>query len=249
MTQNDMVKSRIRARQRVTEETYSRARTVLLRDYPMPTREELAAADAVAWDPLLASMGSTPPPSLARLIMDHSGPGPDSYNVRIPDRLGPAPGPDWVLALVAHGDYYEDLPALSLECVGIVEGREGGPRSWATSLGVELAERGWEYSVEGSRRTLGWRIELTPGAEPVDPVHARVHDGGDFVLFDGPFLASPSWLVRTTINPVGLLAVAGPVSGSLFPVELDDQLVDDMLGTADLIAARIPVIRVEPPLG
>ena len=67
----------------------------------------------------------------------------------------------------------------------------------------------------------------------------KVHDGEGCTLFEGSALLSPGFLVRTRVDPVGMLVVAGPVSGSEFPPVVEDAVLDDMLGTGDLVATRM----------
>ncbi|MDS0140606.1 MULTISPECIES: hypothetical protein [unclassified Amycolatopsis] len=228
----------------VTGEPYSEARRILLADYPLPSDEEMAAADATEYDPVAyhAATAGSLPPGVLRPMGLASGAASDCYEAVIPDHFGPRKGEPGKLAVAARGHQFEGLPALVLECVEIVEGRGKVPLAWWTSFGIELNHRGWAFDPVGGD-TMDWRTELTPVAgAPSAPVRARIHDGGEFVLFDGPLYVPRSWLVRTRVDPVGLLTIAGPVSGSQVPGDLDDEVVRTMLGTGNLVAAKIPVI-------
>lgn len=249
-----VVKRRARKRAEVTDEPYAEARQLVLA-YPGPSRVELLGGDALSreYDPQTwqLSKDGTVPPSILRSRGFVQGDGPDCFHVTIPDHFGP-PKPDKPagrLALTARIAWYmgdepddDDEPVLALECVDLVDrGVQPLPGAWWTSFGIELHERGFRYDSDGGG-TLPWRVELTmmPG-EVSAPVGVRVHDGAGWVLFEGPVLLSPSWLSRARCNPVGLLVVAGPVSGSQFPRQFDAEVIERMLGTADLIAARMLV--------
>lgn len=257
MTDKATFKARVRARQNVTGEPYARARTLLL-NYPPPSDVELSTAarldsryDPVQWQ----LIHDTDSPLRVRRMGLLSGDGPDCHHLSVPDHFGPqVPGkPDGELALIAQSRSYklpttsgdaepEREPMLAIECVDIIgRGNQPLPGAWWHSFGVELYDRGFRYDAKGGT-TCAWRVELTPaegGGQYSAPVGVRVHDGAGWVLFDGVAVLPPSWITRAKIHPVGLLVVAGPVSGALFPEDADK--VKAALGTADVIAARMLV--------
>lgn len=248
VTREDMLKSRIRYRAEVTGETHAQARTRLAH-YPPPRRRHLDAADALPYDPVVhqLSVDARLPAATDRIMGRLRGNGPDCHELEVPDHFGPAerrsaPGR---LAMIARAESYDGLPALAVECVDVVQGHGKPPVAWLTSMDIELHEHGFEYDAHGAP-LRDWRVELTPNPDtPSAPVAITVRSDS-FVLFDGFALLSPSWLVRTPLDPTGLLVVVGPVSGSLFPQPFDDDRVDTMLGTGDLAAARIMVAPTLP---
>lgn len=98
-------------------------------------------------------------------------------------------------------------------------------------------------------RARAWRADLDPAEGRLSaPAGVKVHDGAGYVLFAGAALLPPGWLVRAArTGPGGLLVLAGPCAGTLVPGDLDDGTVEDMLGTADLIAARMPATLTRLP--
>ncbi|MBE1580519.1 hypothetical protein ACFORH_39080 [Amycolatopsis roodepoortensis] len=243
MTYNDPEKGRVRDRIQVTGERYAKARRLLLQR-PAPTADELAAADAVTFDPYagLDSQSGALPVWAARSMGLVAGAGPDCFVLDVADSFGPAPGAAGKLAIAARGFTYRGLPAVVLECVEIVEGHGKIPGAWWHSFGIRLADAGWSYSAVGDGQTLDWLAEITPDPRsPSRPVRLRVTDPLGAVVFDGPLLVSPGWQARTRVHPVGLLVVAGPVSGARVPATFDDALVDETLGIGNLVAARLPV--------
>lgn len=255
MTTSSALKKRVRARIEVTEEPYAQAR-MLLTKYPPPSETEVATSyrlddryDPLQWQIMQTSAIS---PAHARRMGLLSGNGPDCHHVSIPDHFGPnaSSNPDGRLALIAHAAAYkvptasggtgDDEPVLALECVDIIDqGNQRLPGAWWTSFGIELYERGFRYHARGGT-TLAWRVELTPLEGQYNaPVGVRVHDGAGWTLFEGSAQLPPSWITRAKIHPVGLLVVAGPASGALFPESADE--IEAGLATADVVAARMLV--------
>ena len=250
MTDNDVFKKRVRDRMERTGEPFAQARTMLA-DYPLPTLAELDAADEIDWHgeyepPLGTPPGEVPPVYLRRHLAIY-GYNRDCYRYSVPDLFGPNPGPNGEMALIARMGIHDGLPVLVIESVETTVDHGKIPGAWWTSYGLDLYERGWAYNSEGRTNSVGtntlkWRVEITVVPDrPADAARVRVHDGIGGVLFDGPALLAPGWLVRARVDPVGLLVVSGPVSGSLVPDVVDDKNIEDMLGTADLVAARIRV--------
>lgn len=250
MTDKATFKERVRARQAVvTSEAYAEARNILLA-YPMPSPDEIETADLLTaeYTDNLAKLGlhdravST---ALVRNMGVHTGPGPDCYELTVPDRFG-TPGPDGKIALIARPELYQGQPALAIECVGITQGHGKDDGAWRTSLGAELAERGWRHDTVGGG-TPKWRLHISyKSGNPLDPAHIEVSDGKGYLLFAGVALLPPSWCVRARLDPVGVPVITGPLTDGLFPEHFTDGQVDEMMGIGVLIGARMLVATDTP---
>ena len=244
MTRHKDRKQAIRARMAATSEPYSTAARALQDD-----DGDIAAADAIRYDPVAdgAVNGGALHPQVVRAMGMLDGAGADCYELAVPDPVAGG-GPDGRLAVIARPAFYAGAPVLVVEAVAVTERHSRVPGLWHNGWSIDLHERGWRYGTDGSQ-TSAWRVDLDPAeGRPSAPAGVKVHDSAGYVLFAGAALLPPGWLVRAArTGPGGLLVLAGPCAGALVPGDLDDGTVEDMLGTADLIAARMPATATGLP--
>lgn len=207
-----------------------------------PTEAELADAAGIDYDPVCWQLerDGTLPPQMARSMGDLTGHGPDTYLVQVPNPLH-LDKPTGTIAVAVRVDQFRGEPALVVWTVAIVEGHDLPPGQWWTSFGISLIERGWSYDADDTD-TMSWRVECTPGPDPSAPVTVAITDPAGDVLFRGPALIPPLWLVMARHDPgAGVHVFAGQVTGTLVPERLTDERAEAMLDTGDLVVARIPI--------
>jgi hypothetical protein len=206
-----------------------------------PTEQEMADAAAIIYDPVYWQFqhDGTLPPQMARRLGHITGPGADTYEVCVPNPLR-LDRPAGTIAVTVRPDQFRGEPALVVTTVAIVEGHDLPPGQWWTSFGISLLERGWAYDADDTD-TSGWRVECTPGPDPSAPVTVAITNPAGADLFRGPALVPPLWLVMARHDPAGIHVFAGQVSSTLMPQRLDDEKVEAMLDTGDLVVARIPI--------
>ncbi|WP_030273019.1 hypothetical protein [Streptomyces sp. NRRL B-24484] len=233
---------------------YTQALTALERHTP-PTDEDFADAEQQmrSWDPLTYTAMTTG--TIPAELMGGWGEPRGDYALAVPDPVtaGPAPaGPDGVLGMVCRPVPFGDSgqAALAIEAVAIREGAERRvPGLWWAALDILLHEQGWHYDPD--TYLPDWRIDLYPVTERPSAL-ARVHVHNPTTrttLFDAPVALPPIWLTAARLHPLGVQVVAGPLSGTLMPVDYtDDAYLDHLFGTGAAGAARIPlhITPVEP---
>lgn len=229
--------------------SYTEARRIVQRwaDHQGPTEEELAAADALEFDPLswYASTTSEIPGHLMRMDdypQRSERPSPYCYPHTV--RSLADPGKEAVLSLTARAAIYDELPALIVEPLTYTPppGAAPGYGYWGNCWSVELYERGFRYNRVPLLAAPGWSATITRGAEPSAPCTLRLatQGWGSYVLFDGATPLPPAWLARLGAHLEGVPVFCGPCAGAVVPRWLDDEQAHQLLETADLIAARIP---------
>jgi hypothetical protein len=228
--------------------TYTAARRIIERwsTHQGPSPEELAAADACDYDPVFwyACQPPSEVPGFLMRMHDYpersDTPAKYCYPHDLPSAADPAKKA--VLSLTARPDIYEGEPALVIEPLTYTPPLSGlqGFGHWGNCWSLHLYDVGFRYRI-GNLATPGWTATVARGPEPSAPSTLRLAHADGYVLFDAPTPLPPQWLARVNSHPEGVPVVCGPGAGHPVPRDLDDtEYVAELLGTADLVAARVP---------
>jgi hypothetical protein len=228
--------------------TYTAARRIIERwsTHQGPTDEELAAADACDFDPMFwyACQPDSEIPGFLMRMHDYPerSDTPAKYCYPHPVQSLADPDKTAALSLTARPDIYDGAPALVIEPLWFTPPPGGLPGfgHWGNCWTLRLHDVGFRYRI-GNLATPGWTATVTRGPEPSAPSTLRLAHVDGYVLFDAPTPLPPQWLARVNCHPEGVPVVCGPGAGRPVPEDLDDtEYVDGLLGTLDLVAARVP---------
>lgn len=220
-----------------------------LNDHVPPTGDDFATAQAETadWDPLhYAAVTTSTVPS--ELMDGTFGESRGVFALAVPDPVtaGPTPpGPDGVLGMSVRPTLVGEPPeaGLLVEAVAIREGADRRvPGLWRVALDILLQEQGWRYNLD--TYLPEWRVDLTPvKGRPSALVGVKIHHpASGTVLFEAHAALPPLWLTAARVHPLGLQVIAGPLSGTRMPHDFSDpDHLDDLLGTAAICAARVPL--------
>lgn len=227
--------------------TYTEARRIIerWRTHEGPTDEDLAAADAADFDPVYYYACQPPSEIPGFLMRMHDYPArsdaPAKYCHPHPVASVADPELNAVLSLIARPDIYRGEPALIVEPLTFTPPPGGLPGFgyWGNCWTLHLHDVGFLDRI-GNLATPGWSATVTRGPEPSAPSMLRLAHP-DYVLFDAPMPLPPSWLARVNFHPEGVPVLCGPGAGRPVPDNLgDEEYVDQLLDTLDLVAARVP---------
>jgi hypothetical protein len=212
-----------------------------------PSDEELAAADACDYDPVFW-YACQPPSEVPGFLMRGDGyparsDGPAKYCHPHDVPSASDSGGTAVLSLTARPDIYEGEPALVIEPLTYTPPLGGlqGFGHWGNCWTLHLHDVGFRDRIS-NLATPGWTATVARGPEVSAPCTLRLAHSDGYVLFDAPTPLPPSWLARVNSHPEGVPVVCGPGAGHPVPRDLDDtEYVYGLLGTLDLVAARVPI--------
>ncbi|MGW7611894.1 hypothetical protein ACWGKW_32505 [Streptomyces sp. NPDC054766] len=227
---------------------YPEARRIIERwsTHQGPTDQELTAADTCDYDPMFwyacQPASEIPGPFIRMHDYPERSDAPPKYCYPHPVPSAADPDKKAVLSLTARPDVYDEAPALVIEPLWFTPPPGGLPGfgHWGNCWTLRLHDVGFRYRIS-HLATPGWTATVTHGPEPSAPSTLRLAHADGYVLFDAPTFLPPEWLARVNLHPEGVPVVCGPGAGHPVPPDLDDtEYVAELLGTLDLVAARVP---------